>query len=67
MAWLKSASARKRIIRQARRGAICTIAFECHEEAVEQAMEEPRRAEEAYSAAHSNSPDIKENFGACVG
>jgi hypothetical protein len=44
-----------------------TIAFECHEEEVEQAMEEPRRAEEAYSAAHSNSPDIKENFGACVG
>jgi len=44
-----------------------TIVFGCHKAEVEQAMEEPRRAEEAYSAARPNSPDINENFGACVG
>jgi len=36
--------------------------YESHREEVGQAMEERRRAEEAYNAAHPNPPDIKEKF-----
>jgi hypothetical protein len=41
----------------------CAIAFyQSHKEEVEQAMEERRRAEDAYAAAHPNAPDIEEKL-----
>jgi uncharacterized protein (DUF433 family) len=33
-----------------------------HKDVVEQVMEERRRAEDAYAAAHSTAPDIKRKF-----
>jgi uncharacterized protein (DUF433 family) len=36
--------------------------YQSHKEEVEQAMEERRREEDAYTAAHPNPPDIKEKF-----
>lgn len=36
--------------------------YQQHKEEVEQAMEERRRAEDAYTAANPNPPDIKERF-----
>jgi uncharacterized protein (DUF433 family) len=36
--------------------------YESHKEEVEQAMAARRRAEDAYAAAHPNSPDIKQKF-----
>jgi uncharacterized protein (DUF433 family) len=36
--------------------------YESHKEEVESAMEERRRAEDAYCAAHPNAPDVKEKF-----
>ncbi len=34
-----------------------------HKDEVERAMEERRRTEDAYTAAHPTPPDIKEKFG----
>jgi uncharacterized protein (DUF433 family) len=36
--------------------------YQSHQEEVEQAMEERRRAEDAYTAANPNPPDIQKKF-----
>lgn len=36
--------------------------YRSHKEEVEQAMEQRRRTEDAYTLAHPNPPDIKEKF-----